>query len=295
MGARSLIPASRSEALRRFAWRLETPRGLVALFGAALALRLLIAPFTGFWGDIEVYRQWAVSLHAVGLHRFYTEGTPAEYPPGYLYVLWLIGKLSASPGYLLLKLPSLLADLGLAWIAGTFAARLAPSTVTTRWPVRALVAAGVLFNPAVLALGTVWGQVDSVNVMLVVWSLLLLFAAPPMLRYEIPAFVLYAVAISTKPQSAFVFPVMMYALYRRYLYHRNLSEAIDGALRDRADRCRLPRHLVDLRPAVRTRPRLARPLQRHLGREPLDHERERLQPVGRGRFLEERLGRARTS
>ena len=130
------------------------------MFGVALLVRLLVAPHTGFCGDLAVYRSWATRLDDVGLHDFYARGQFADYPPGYLYVLWLIGKLSATPGYLLLKLPAIVADLGLAWIAGTFAARLAPQPIKERWPVRALVAAAVLFNPAVIALSAVWGQVD---------------------------------------------------------------------------------------------------------------------------------------
>ena len=85
---------------------------------------------------------------------------PADYPPGYLYVLWLIGKLSTTPGYLLLKLPSILADLGLAWIAGTFAARLAPRRSRNAGRCGRSSPRRVLFNPAVIALSAVWGQVD---------------------------------------------------------------------------------------------------------------------------------------
>ena len=231
MGAPEQASRSRTEALRALAWRLSTPWGLVAMFGVALLIRLLLAPYTGFWGDLAVYRSWVTRLHDVGLHDFYSSGPPAEYPPGYLYVLWLISHVSTTPGYLLLKLPSLVADLGIAWIAGTYAARLAPQQIKERWPVRTLVAAAVLFNPAVLALSSVWGQVDAVPAMFVLWSLLLLIASPPRLRYEIAAFLLFAVAISIKPQSAFVVPVMLYVLYRRHLYRRSLSEVIDGALR----------------------------------------------------------------
>ena len=71
-------------------------------------------------------------------------------------------------------------------------------------PCATLVAAAVLFNPAVIALSAVWGQVDAVPAMFVLWSLLLLFTSPPRLRYEIAAFLLFAVAIAIKPQSAFV-------------------------------------------------------------------------------------------
>ena len=230
MRAPDPISQSRLGALRRFVWRLETPVGLGAMFAVALLVRVVIAPHAGFYGDLRLFQIWANRLHEVGTHRFYVQGQFADYPPGYLYVLWLIGKISATPGYLLLKLPALLADLGLAWIAGTFATRLAPAALKERWPVRALVAGAVLFNPAVIALSAVWGQVDAVPAMFVLWSLLLLFTGPRSLRCEIAAFLLFAVAIAMKPQSGFVLPVMLYALYRRYLHQRPLSEVIDGAL-----------------------------------------------------------------
>src|SRR5436190_6078696 len=151
--------ASRREALARLTWRLETPIGLGIMFSVGLLIRLAIAPRVGFYEDLHLFRTWATRLGAVGTHRFYV---PREFQwesPGYLYVLWVLGNISAVPGYLLLKLPSILADLGLAWVAGTFAVRLAPVSVKERWPVRALVAAAVLFNPAVFGLSAVWGQI----------------------------------------------------------------------------------------------------------------------------------------
>jgi hypothetical protein len=147
-----------------------------------------------------------------------------------MYILWLIGKLSASPSYLLLKLPAIAADLGLAWVAGTFAERLAPASLKERWPVRPVVAAAVLFNPAVIALSAGWGQVDSVPVFIVLSSLLLLFTGTHSLRGELAAFALFGIAFAMKPQTCLVFPVMAYALYRRYLHGRPRPELIDGAL-----------------------------------------------------------------
>jgi Gpi18-like mannosyltransferase len=226
----SVISSSRREALRRLAWRLDTPAGLVAMFAVAFLVRVLLAPYFGFHGDLRLFGMWAQRLAAVGPHKFYVPGQFADYPPGYLYVLWITGKLSAAPSYLLLKLPALVADLGLAWIAGTLAARIAPASLKERWPVRTLVAASVLFNPAVIALSAVWGQVDSVPAMLVLWSLLLLFTGRQSLRRELEAFVLFAVAIAMKPQSGFVVPLMLYSLYRRYLHRRTRPELVDGAL-----------------------------------------------------------------
>jgi Gpi18-like mannosyltransferase len=201
------------------------------MFGLAFLIRVLIAPHLGFYGDLRLFRMWATRLDEVGPHRFYVEGQFADYPPGYLYVLWLLGKLSGAPGYLLLKLPAILADLALAWIAGTFARRIAPVSLAERLPVRALVAAAVLFNPAVIALSAVWGQVDAVPAVFVLSSLLLLFTGPQSVRREIGAFLLFAVAVAMKPQAGFVLPIMLYALYRRHLHRRPRSELLAGALR----------------------------------------------------------------
>jgi Gpi18-like mannosyltransferase len=217
-------------ARRELIWQLDTPTGLAAMFALAFIVRLLIAPHVGFYGDLRLFRTWTGQLADVGTRHFYVPGQFQDYPPGYLYVLWLTSKISAAPGYTLLKLPTILADLGLAWVAGTLASRIAPSSLKERWPVRALVAGGVLFNPAVIALGAGWGQVDAVPAAFVLTSLLLLFTGPKSLEREVGAFLLFAVAVAMKPQSGFVLPVMLYALYRRYLHRRPRPELLDGAL-----------------------------------------------------------------
>jgi Gpi18-like mannosyltransferase len=211
--------------------RLDTPLGLAVMFGAALALRLAIAPHFGFKGDLRLFGAWAGRLADVGPHRFYVAGQFQDYPPGFLYVLWLLGKISASPGYLLLKLPAMLADLGLAWFAGTLGARIAPSSLRSRLPVRALVAAAVLFNPAVIALSAGWGQVDSVPAMFVVLALLLLFTGSrASLARELGALLSFGVAVAMKPQAGFVLPVLVYALWRRHLRGRRGQALADGVL-----------------------------------------------------------------
>lgn len=226
----SLISPSRREALVRLAWRLDTPVGLAGMFGLALAVRLAIAPYIGFSIDLGYFRTWAGELSRVGTHGFYSVDRSADYPPGYLYVLWLTGKVSATPGYLLLKLPAILADLGIAWLAGTFAARLAPDSLNRRLPVRAVVAAAVLFNPAVIALSAIWGQVDAVPSFFVLASLLLLFTGNRSLGRDVSAFLLFGIAFAIKPQTAFALPVMLYALYRRYLHRQPRPALVDGAL-----------------------------------------------------------------
>ncbi len=212
-------------------WLLDTPVGLTAMFAVGLIVRVALAPHLGFKGDLQLFQRWTTDLSKFGTHKFYSQAGFADYPPGYLYVLWLTSKISATPSYLILKLPSIVADLGLAWIVGTMAERLAPGSLRERLPVRALVAGGaVLFNPALIALSAVWGQVDAVPAMFVLWSLLLLYTGPQSLKREIAALLIFAVAIAMKPQEGFVLPVMLYALYRRYLHRQDLTAAFDGAL-----------------------------------------------------------------
>src|SRR3954447_25620790 len=96
----SSILHPRRETVSRLVWRLETPSGLALMFALAFVLRVAIAPHVGFFIDLRFFRTWAEELRAVGTHRFYATDHIADYPPAYMYVLWLIGKLSASPGYL---------------------------------------------------------------------------------------------------------------------------------------------------------------------------------------------------
>jgi hypothetical protein len=227
---RQVIPGGGGVA-QRLAWRLDSGAGLLAMFTVALVLRLLVVPHTGFYGDLGLFKDWAIRLGAVGPRHFYSQGLLQDYPPGYLYVLWVTGLLTAAPGYLALKLPAVLADLALAWIAGTFAGRIAPTRMTAQWPVRTLVAASVLFNPAVFGLSAIWGQVDSVPSLLVLSSLLLFLTGERSLGRDVIAFLAFAVALAVKPQVAFVLPAMLYALCRRYLPARPREEVLAGALR----------------------------------------------------------------
>jgi dolichyl-phosphate-mannose-protein mannosyltransferase len=220
----------RRDSFSRLAWRLDTPAALAGMFALAFAARLLIAPHAGYYADLKIFQHWAVRLDEVGLRHFYAEDW-ADYPPGYLYVLWLLGKISAPPGYVLLKVPAILGDLALAWVAGTFAMRIAPLSVKERWPLRPLVAAAILFNPAVIMLSAVWGQVDVVPAVFVLWSLFLLFTGSQVFRRELGASLLFAIAVAMKPQAGFVFPIVVYALYRRHLHGRPRTGWANGAFK----------------------------------------------------------------
>src|SRR3990172_4447903 len=95
----------------------------------AALLRTVIMPYGGFPTDIGTFKGWATALAERGPEAFYGSGF-ADYLPGYLYVLWLIGELHAHLRFsdqallFLIKLPAAIADLlGAALlrrVAGTF-------------------------------------------------------------------------------------------------------------------------------------------------------------------------------
>jgi len=105
--------------------RFERFGSLFVLLGLGLALRLVLAlvifPGQGFSGDLDTFADWATTLARVGPGAFYSSSSMANYPPGYMYVLWLVGAIGglfgASSGQatlILIKVPAILADIALA-------------------------------------------------------------------------------------------------------------------------------------------------------------------------------------
>ncbi len=101
---------------------LSRHRAALLLLGGGLALRLVLAfvvfPHADYAGDLGQFWQWAQALAANGPGSFCASVPSANYPPVYLYVLWLLGTLG-NPD--LLKLPA-------AAAAASATAASAPST-----------------------------------------------------------------------------------------------------------------------------------------------------------------------
>ncbi|MGH2758816.1 MAG: hypothetical protein ACRDKJ_04545 [Actinomycetota bacterium] len=205
---------------RSIAARLSTPAGLIVLFAIALGMRLAFAHGDGHVFDMVLFRRWAERFADHGPWTFYPqpgEDFFVDYPPGYLYVLWGVARvaryfeLDPVPAYLL-KLPAIIADLGLALVVMRLAERLTPAVEG----IRALAAAAVLLNPSVIFVSAIWGQVEAVAALFIVWGLLVLGTGRPTLRREAAGMALLAVAVGTKPQAAFVLPVVVLVLVYRH-------------------------------------------------------------------------------
>ena len=194
-------------------------RRILFIFGGALLLRLAIAlvlwPDSGHRSDLAILAQWANELARNGPMAFYRPGSGyfADYPPAYLYVLWVTGvagswlnggNLAVAYPAFVLKLPYLLADLASAWFLLLLVRRVVGRRAGT-WA-----AALFLFNPAVILVSTVWGQNDPVATAAVLAAAWLL--ATDRLEW---ATVAACVAMLIKFQYGFMVPIVVIVLLRR--------------------------------------------------------------------------------
>lgn len=222
-------------ALARAARWTATPAGLATVFAAGFLLRVLLGLGGGFPNDIETFQGWAQRLAEVGPGEFYAPGVFADYPPGYLYVLWASGELAAAFGdgtvpIFFVKLPAMLADVGLAYVVMRLAIVVAGAAGIDRWWVRPVAAAAILFNPPIVFLSAVWGQVDTVAALYALGGLLLLVKPDRTVRSEAGGAALVALAFATKPQTAFLLPVAILVFVVRHV-HKRKPDAGELALR----------------------------------------------------------------
>ena len=184
---------------------------------AAFVLRLILAvKVPGHEVDIGCFLGWSGTMAAKGPLDFYTSGGFVDYPPGYLYVLWLngaienmFGPLSQGMQQLNLKIVPILADLAAALILYVVGKKKLPS--------KAAAAMAVLyaFNPAVVLNGAAWGQVDSVLALGLL--LVAVFALEHRWDKVLPA---YMLCVLIKPQALMLGPLGLAALVMDFLGNR---------------------------------------------------------------------------
>jgi Gpi18-like mannosyltransferase len=198
---------------------------LYLLIFAAFAIRLLgAASLPGHPIDYADFAAWADHAYSAGLAGFYSGNMFVDYPPGYIYVLYVIGMLrswldvgsSPAASAVLLKLPAILADLAAACLIYTTARKDARASARRA----SILAMLVLFNPCAFTDSALWAQVDSVPTLLV---LLMLTA---LMRRKLPqASAWWVAAVLVKPQAIIFAPLLLFALLKRKSLHSWLSSA----------------------------------------------------------------------
>ena len=181
---------------------------LALMLAAAFCLRLVLAMRNrAFWVDIGCFKAWADATTYYGLGGMYHSGMFLDYPPGYMYVLWLTRLLRGLLGFeydsvaytFLIKLPPMVADLASAYLIY----RLAMEKLDSRWAL--FLSAAYVFGPGVVYTSSVWGQIDSFYTLFMVLALYYISKDD-----VVKASVVYAIALITKPQALLFGPVLLF-------------------------------------------------------------------------------------
>jgi hypothetical protein len=179
-----------------------------------LIVRALLLPRVGYPPDIAFWKSWLSYATEYGIANVYALQLPGQtYPPVFLYLLWLMGRLylwiwpaAVDSAWLtaFVKIPAVVADLTAAFLL----ARLARRSAGGIGPRRA--AAALALNPALIWLSAYWGQVDILHGGLAAgaWFAALSGAAGA-------SGVLLALGILTKPQGLIILPAAVALIARR--------------------------------------------------------------------------------
>ncbi len=178
---------------------------MAIIIGAGLCIRFVFGfSSKGYGTDMSCFASWSYHIFENGFREFYDSISFCDYPPGYLYILYILGFLTrifdlsyqSAGANFLLKLPAVLCDIGLIVMACRFAKREKASGI--------LLALLLAFSPALIMTSAVWGQVDSVLCVLLL--LCFLYGTKGKLEWSALFFTLAALV---KPQAFLFTPLVM--------------------------------------------------------------------------------------
>ncbi|HEV8488608.1 MAG TPA: phospholipid carrier-dependent glycosyltransferase [Candidatus Limnocylindrales bacterium] len=230
-------PGRGTEAPTRTTGTRNAASAILIVLALGLAFRLILAhvlPGSGFKVDLIAFRFWADDLARNGLFGFYDRPFFHDYTPGYMYFLAVVGHLEGflrGLGTLLagvpllgwlvdvpplsfvasgdvIKIPAIIADLVLGWLAWSMAREVGAGR-------RAALLAGaiVVFNPITWFDSVVWGQVDSIGVVFLLLGVRELWRDRPE-----RAAVYTVIGAIIKPQLGILVPVVAAVTIRRALF-----------------------------------------------------------------------------
>ncbi|MCR5202863.1 MAG: glycosyltransferase family 39 protein [Lachnospiraceae bacterium] len=194
---------------------------IVAFLGRVLTTFVLcLKGYQGLDVDMNCFKSWSQMVVDSGLSGFYKSEAFHDYPPGYMYILFILGHIKNALGLdangaaynVILKLPAILADLGIAWVI------FKEASIRFKERGAAIVAAIFLFNPLIILDSTIWGQTDSVFVFFIVLMIYLI-----MRDKLIPSYFVFAVGILMKPQSIMFTPIIILAVLDKIILNGNFD------------------------------------------------------------------------
>ncbi len=185
-------------------------QAIIILIFAGFILRCVLAltaPQCGI--DVNLFKYWSECAYRYGF-KMYKSTSNLDYPPGYMYILRIIGgiasffKIQGTSAFdLLIKMPAILSDCAIAYIIY----KMIDKRLSTAWTL--FITALWVFNPVVLVDSAAWGQVDSVLTLTMLGSIYYLTKE----KYGVSGCLL-AIGVLIKPQALFISPILFYALVK---------------------------------------------------------------------------------
>lgn len=229
---------------------------ILYIFLIAFLIRFLVS-FIVWHPDLNNHIDWGIRFWDYGPGKFFApESNVWSYtwpnqPPGTIYMFagirklfeflfgifwWVNIKIPAFPSGIitffesnlypgLLKLPSILADLGIAWLVYRFITNHQPPSTNHKKKLAILGATFFLINPAVWYNSAVWGQYDSVINFLALLGFYLLSQ-----RKLVWAVLAMALSIYTKASLLIFLPIFLIVAWRQKYKAREYASSIFIAL-----------------------------------------------------------------
>lgn len=222
-----------SNTKKTFFEKIKEPdtKSILILLGISLIVRLLFSLLfnTGHPTDINNFRVWALEVTKRGPHDFFLpppQGIWCDYPPGYVYILWILGHIYklfdpslqswyTTPFTTFVKFPGIICDIFNIYLIYNLSKRYVPTFI-------AMSAATIYaFQPSVFYESAVWGQMDSVIMTCLLLSIIYLID-----RKYIASIIITAVGCLMKPQGILLIPFIGFVL----LYKKAFKEIVIGVI-----------------------------------------------------------------
>ena len=182
------------------------------MIAAAAAVRVYFA-LQNYWFSTDVgnFSAWGAFAVNHGFGQMYKQGYFIDYPPGYMYPLYILTALNnlfgfeygSVPYMAVIKLPAMIADFGCA-------ALLYKMTYKKQGKGFAQFAAlAFLFMPVVITNSSIWGQIESWFILFVAISIWYAYNSK-----TIPAAISFAYALAIKPQAILFGPVLLFYIIK---------------------------------------------------------------------------------
>ncbi len=196
---------------------------LVVVLIFAFIVRIYIGlMISGYPSDMACWTGWSSAAAGKGFFEVYSDMSFMDYPPGYIYILHILGSIGnlmkidcGTEAYnLLMKIPSIISDIIMAWILYRLCAKKLLFTLGL------ILAFAYVMNPLIILDSAGWGQIDAILTLAIAGYLIALYR-----KNILGASLFFTVGLLIKPQMLFFGPVLA-VIFIKYISDRGWGQAI---------------------------------------------------------------------